>query len=471
MPQFQQVSGGACALTMYKESSPGYVAPGTKGVRLALYSEGFKRGSSKKPRTVINGKRGAGKPYTGMPQISGQLESAAYAPQLGHLLRALCGAAATQACQPVALASQPVQQLGPGFVGLACPAHGYVQDTVISISGTLAYDGVYRVGPGTTPDMLALAAPYVPETIAAGAKAHRGRVALLEGPAKDMGGTVALPVQGGVHALNEGEQVNIAGTVAYDGVYTLQAGTDGGWLVILATFEAEDFDGTATATPNFFAHTFTLPKRQPTVCMEKYLDFEDGAATNPYRRYGFCKVNGLSFSFGGDDELKFSLEFAVGREESATQSMDANPQSLPAVTMDNIETSVFVAGQRRGDVQNGSFNNAFGIEAKAAAGDLGQYSRMPEGDPDCKANMSVFLETDELQQLADARSTVPFALAICAATGDAVTFHYPEAELDAEGAAISGKEGLMQDFTVLAFVDRGQSVLRVELINRVLQYA
>ena len=81
MPQkFAQVSGGACSLTMYLEGSPGKVAPGTKGVRLALMTEGFKKGSSKKQRSVIRGVRGPGKPYAGLPQMSGQLESAAYAP-------------------------------------------------------------------------------------------------------------------------------------------------------------------------------------------------------------------------------------------------------------------------------------------------------------------------------------------------------------------------------------------------------
>ena len=68
------------------------------------------------------------------------------------------------------------------------------------------------------------------------------------------------------------------------------------------------------------------------------------------------------------------------------------------------------------------------------------------------------------------RSTVPFALVICAATGEELSFHYPEAELDANGAAITGKEGLMQDFTVMAFVNAGETVLTAELINRVQAY-
>ena len=44
-------------------------------------------------------------------------------------------------------------------------------------------------------------------------------------------------------------------------------------------------------------------------------------------------------------------------------------------------------------------------------------------------------------------------------------------ELDTEGAAINGKEGLMQTVTVMPFVDKGDAVMAVELVNRVESYA
>ena len=472
MPQYQQVSGGACSLVMYRESSPGVVAPGSKGVRLALYSEGFKSGNSKKARTVINGKRGSGKPYAGLPQMSGQLESAAYAPQLGHLLRALCNAPASTAETARTPGVKPVTDLGNGKVGIPCTGHGFVQDAVITVAGTTHYNGIYRVEAGVTADVIAIAAPFTAETLTAAARVYRGRAPFLSGEVRNMGGgLVGLPVVGMAHALNAGETVTVSGTTSYNGTYELKPGTGDGLLVVAKTFTAETFDGKPVAVPAFYRHVFTLPKRQPTVCMEKHLDFETGAAASPYRRFGFCKVNGLNFAFGGEDELKFSLEFAVGRETSAVEALDATPAHLPAAVMDNIETSVWIAGVRRGDVQSGNFSNTFGIEPKAAVGDLGQYSRMPEGDPDCKATMSVFLETDDLQRLVDARATVPFALAVCAVTGDEVWFRYPEMELDSDGPAISGKAGIMQDFTAMAFVDRGESVLTAELINRVPSYA
>lgn len=472
MPQqFAQVTGGGCRLTLYRESAPGVVTD-ANGVSLALIDEGFKRGSNKKQRTVISGKRGNGKPYAGMPQLSGSLDSPAYAPQLGHLLRALCGAPTTTAITAKPLDAAAVVQLEAGFVGLPCAAHGFLQDATITIVGSTHYNGTYRVEEGTTANIIAISAPYVAENIAAGARAVRGRAPFLSGAARDLGGgTVGLPCSGGVHALNAGESVTIEGTTHYNGTFALAAATTDGLLAITATYEAETFDGTPVAIPAFYSHAFALPKTQPTVCVEKYFDFDAGASATSYRRYHFCKVNGFKFDLGGDSELKISLDFTAGREVLSATPLDATPDQLPSIPMESIEGSIFVAGVRRGDVEKTSITNSFGIEAKAAVGDRGQYSRMPEGDPDCKSTLSVFLEQDDLQVLVDSSATVPVTFAVCSATGDELHVAYPECQLDSDGPAIDGKGGLMQDFTVLPFVDKGNSVLGFVLVNRVASYA
>lgn len=470
MTQHSQVSGGACSLVMYPETKPGIVADAAKGVQLAFLSEGFQQGASKKQSSVIRAARGAGKPTKGLPQMSGSLESAPYVPQIGYLLRALCGAASSKSCVAKTVTAAAVIDLGD-FVGIPCTGHGFVQDAVISIVGTQHYDGSYRVEAGTTADMLAINVPYLAETLAATAKIYRGRVPLLAGKVLDIsGGKVALPVAGGVHSLNVGEKVIISGTTNYDGEHILAQGTQNTALVIEATFTEETLNGTALAEPLFFEHSFALPQKQPTVCFEKYLDFDQGAAAFPYRRFGFCKVNGFNFSLGGDDELKFSLDFAVGKETQAAAPLDASPTNPPAVTMDTIEGSIWVANTRRGDIESVNVSNAFGIDAKAAVGDRGQYSRMSEGDPELSVSLSAFLETDELQNFVTAASTVSVAIGICAAQGEEFWIEYPEAELDSAGATISGKEGLMQDFTVMPFVDHGLSVMQFRLINRVQSY-
>ena len=182
MPQYQQVSGGACSLTLYMEEAPGKVAAGTSGVRLAFASEDFKRGSSKKQRSVIREARGSGKPYAGMANLSGSLESASYAPQLGYIIRALCGAPATTADGAGKALSGAVTDKGDGLVGLPCIGHGFVQDAVVSVTGSANYDGTYRVAPGVTADEVVIEAPYKAEALS-GATLHRGRVCVLSGAA------------------------------------------------------------------------------------------------------------------------------------------------------------------------------------------------------------------------------------------------------------------------------------------------
>ena len=469
---FQQVSGGACSLVMYPEAAPGCVEPGTKGVLLSFMNESLSRGSSKQQRQVITGKRGPGKPFEGLPQLGGGVEAASYAPQIGYLLRALCGKPQTTAESARPLDLDAAGEIETGIVGLPCAGHGFVQDAVITIHGTVNYDGVYRVKRGVTEDVIAIAAPFVAETFTAGAMVYRGRAPVLQGSAKDLGdGLVGLPVKGVEHALNAGESITVSGSVHYDGTYLLRPGTAGRYLSIQAAFAEEDFSGAALAVPAFYRHAFALPKRQPTNCFEKYLDFEDGAAGNKYLRFGFCKVNGWNFTFGGAEELRFNLDMAVGRREAAPEPLDAAPVTPPSVRMDNIECALWVAGVRRADVQSGTCSNAFGIEPQAAIGDRGQYSRMPEGDPDCSITMRVFLERDDYQALSENRATVPVSISNCCASGDEFWFTYDETELDVPDPSISGKQGLMLEVTAMPFVDAGETVLKAVIINRVASYA
>lgn len=467
----RQVTGGACRLIMYPETSP-KVADSAKGVVIALNSEGFKSGSNKKTSSTIRGKRGPGKPFRGLPSLAGSLESPAYAPQLGHLVRALCGAPTTTAESVKSCTAAAVTDKGAGFVGIPCVGHGFVQDAVISIVGSTKYNGTYRVEAGTTADEIVISALYQAEALTAAAKVLRGRVAILKGAAVNAGsGKSSLPTKA-AHGMSPGESITITGTTSYDGTYTLLSGTDGAALVITKAYAAETFDGSGSkyAALAFYRHVFALPQYQPTVTMEKYLDFEAGAATNPYRRYAGCKVNGFNLATGGD-ELVASVDMTPLAEVSSTSPLNASPASLPSPALQATEGAFWINGIRRGDVEKASFSASFGIEAKAAVGDLGRYSRNPEGDPDVKMSLECFLESDELQLLADADATVSCSLSFCGAGGEELWLTCPEAGVDSDGASITCKTGLMQNFTIMAFAENAASMLTFTIVNRVTSYA
>lgn len=472
MLTYRQVSGGNCRLVLYRELSPGKIDPADPGVIMDFISEGFSAPPNKQGSPVISGKRGQGKPNAGVPNFDGQVVLAPYAPLMGHVLRALCGKPVTSSVDDVTLLAEAVVDLGDGCVGLPVGAHDFVQDTAITITGTTHYNGSYRLLYGTDADVLVVKSRYVAETLTATAKAHRGLGAFLKGAAKDLGGgSVALPVQGVGVALNRGESVTISGSTGYDGTHTLQEGTSPRRLVISATYVEEAFDGSSVAVPQFYSHHFVLPKVQPTVAVEKYLDYAENAAKYPYTVFLSNKINGLSFPFGGESTLQITVPFAVGSAEPRTDPVKPSPQSLASISVQDREVALWLDGKRIGDIEKGNLSLAYGIEGKAAVGDMGKKSIQSEGDPVCTCSLTAYLQTDEYQQLSDMSATLPFALSISGAGGEELWFELPETEVDTGGAAIAGKAGVSQEITVTGFVDQTPTVNEFTLINRVASYA
>lgn len=474
MQKFRQVSGGNCRLVLYRESRPGVPDPADPGVVLAFYSESMGMDANKQGSAVITNARGQGKPVPGTPNYTGGLEVPPYAPQMGHILRALCGAPVTTAEASVELAEEAVTDEGLGYVGLPVAPHTFVQDTVVTITGTANYDGAYRLEYGTSKNMLVIKALYRAETIPAGARAHRGRGAFLDGAAEDLGeGKVALPVGGFGVALHEGESVTVSGTSDYDGEHVLQKGTNTRSLVIEAAYAAESFNGTPTAIPAFYRHEFSLPRNQPTFCLQKEFDYEAGASANPYTVILSNKLNGISFPFGGETEVKISLDCSVGSMGNVARPVNAaSPLVLPGIPFWDKESAVWIDGRRVGDVQKGNLSLTYGIEGQVAVGDMGKRSRQPEGDPTGTLTLTVFLEHDEYQQLADMAATVPVALSLSGANGEELWFRLPEVELDTGGSPqISGKGGLTTEVKAISFVDLADTSSKYTLVNRVASYA
>ena len=469
MQKYNQVTGGSCRLVMFRETKPGVIDSADDGVLLSMMSETFSAPASKQSSSVISGKRGAGKPYQGAPEYSGGVELAPYAPLIGHVLRALCGAPATSPESAVSI-SGSVTDEGHGYVGLPCSNNPFVQDTVISVLTDGPYRGSYRVEYGSTASRIVIKAPFSDSTIE-DASVIRGRAAWLTGEAVNLGsGKVGLPVSGLGASLNVGESIEIVGDANYAGTHVLLDGTAARQLVISAAFTEGTVSG--FARPVFSRHVFVLPKRQPTVCVEKYLDYDSEAGANAYTRFTSCKLNELSFPFGGDDELKLSLSFSVGSGVTSSESVsDSIPHALPAVPFQNREVALWINGERTGDIQSGTLTLNFGIEAGTAVGDMGRRTRQPEGEPSCTCDLVAFLEHDEYARLSEAAATIPFALSISGSGGDELWISFPEAELDTSGAQISGKAGLTQEVKATGFVDQGDAVVTFTLINRIGSYA
>lgn len=473
-PLFRQVTGGGSRLLMYRESAPGVVDPADPGVVLSLFEENLSVASNKQTSAVITGRRGAGKPVAGQPDYSGGIVLAAYSAQTGHILRALCGAPVTVQEEAFALAAGAVTDEGDGLVGLPAENSPFLQDAAVTILGTQNYDGTYRLMAGTSPDKLIISALFTEETLTAAAMAHRGRAAFFEGSARDLGGgLVALPLGGVGTSLSEGDSVTISGTTGYNGTFTLAEGTNSNRLVVESAFAEEEFTAGAVGVPAFFRHEFKLPRVQPTVTLVKELDFEEGAAKEPFHIFHSCKTSGFNFSFGGEAELRFDTSFVIGAAEN--RAVGVNPEleavNLPQTPWADKETAIWIDGARLGDISTASLTQDYAVEAAAAIGDMGKRYRLSEGDPTCSVAMTAFLEEDKYQQLADNGSTVSMDITMDSAIGDELQIHIYECELDSTGPQVNTKAGLTQEFTAMAFVENGDTLVGYTLINRVASYA
>lgn len=471
MPQFRQVTGSSSQLLLYRETAIKTPDP-TTAIFVAMSQENFADGVNKQQSAIIRNQRGPAKPFRGFLQLSGGATTAADAVQMPHFFRALCNASTSTAITAVPCDAAAVVDLGAGFVGLPTPAHGFQEGCSVSVTGTDNYDGTYRVAPATTPEVLAIRAPYVAETLTVAASLHRGRVAHIIGAKAGATGKIIFSTDG-YHRLVEGDTVSVEGLTAYEHDYVVSRVVDAKAFEVAGTHDPDaSFTGvTVWGIPHFWRHVFRLPKSQPTVCFEKTFGFEADAAETPTRRFLGCKINGMNFSVGGDSQLLLAFEVLPSDIQVSDKPLSDTPTMLPMVPLENIESSLYVDGIRRGDVETCSIQANFGVEQKNAIGDMGAYSRLPEGDPQISASLSAYLESDELQRLVDANATVRFEVVVHGDCGEEFVWGLPESELSSTGPTITSKSGLMQDFTVMAFVEKAPSILELTIVNRVASYA
>lgn len=471
MPQYRQVTGSSSQLLLYRETAMKKPDPAT-AIFVAMSQENFADGVNKQQSAIIRNQRGPAKPFRGFLQLSGGATTAADAMQLPHFFRALCGAPTSTLQTTADCEAATVVDMGDGFVGLPALAHGFREGCTVSVTGTDHYDGSYRVAPGTTDAVVVIRAPYLAETLTVAASLHRGLVSRITGAKAGTAGKVIFKTDD-YHRFVEGDTITVEGLAAYERDYTVARVVDAKSFEVSGAYEASaDFTGvTVWAIPHFWRHVFNLPKYQPTVCFEKTYGFEAGAAETPTRRFLGCKINGLNFSLGGDSQLLMAFEVQPMDVQVAEKPMSDDPKMLPMVPLQNIESSLYIDGARHGDIETCNVQANFSIEQKNAIGDMGAYSRLPEGDPQITAALSAYLESDAMQRLVDANATAHFAAIVHGDCGDEFEFGLRESELSSTGATISGKGGMMQDFTVMAFIEKAPSILELTIVNRVASYA
>jgi hypothetical protein len=460
MPAYNQVRGADCRVVMYPESALKTLATPVKGVVVPLLSESFTAKPNKQTKATITGKRAPGRPYRGAWQMGAGLNVPANVHLVPHLLLALCGAPVKTTVATQTLDAAAATDEGGGLVGIPCAAHGLEVDAVISITGSIAYDGTYRLQDGTTADKLMIKATYATETFAGTEILCRGIARFLDasGDAVDNGdGTVGIPCAD--HGFKPGETVTLDGTIGYDDDYELTSATTADVLVITETFSTETFAGTEIVSAKFYKRVFSLPKTQPSRMFEKFFDHDAGAATNEYDRYYGCKIDGLRIAYGGDGQLTLDVGITPSKfaEAVSAAASGSNVTTLPDVDFGMFEAAAYLDSLRLTELEDGQFDLGLGLEGKYGVGDHGEISRLNEGDPTLGGSLNCFLETDTLLNKARNDTPVQVDLAIFGARGEELWLTYPEAELNTDGRQIAGKTGLSIGFEILGYGDTAAS--------------
>lgn len=459
--QYNQVSGGASRLLVFSEKSPGVIEG--KGTVLPIQSESLESGRTKNERSIINGKRGGSKPFEGLSSPSGSVIIPCSVPHVSLLLKNLCGMPEETKCEAVVLSGSAVEFAE--FTALPAQDNTLMAGDTVSVFGTQHYDGTYILEKGTDREKLVINTLYAAEELV-DAQAYRGRSVHIFGNAVDNGNdTVILPIKNGAipHVLHAGDVLKISGTADYDGEHEIIAAAEDS-VTIAHEYAAEHFDVTAHAL--YYEKRYMLPKKQPTLAVEKYFDFDEGAAENRYRLFKQGKINSFNFDLGGDGEQLITVDILCGAEIARTKSYDDTPLEYPQIYVDKPYYNLYVNEVRRGEINTASFAASFGIEAQNAIGDRFDYTRMPEGEPQVSLSMNAFLENDYLQKLSDTNATVSVSIHGSSTEGEAFIIDMPECSLETKGAAITGKQGLMQEVTAKAFVEEAGSVLYFTVISR-----
>jgi len=137
------------------------------------------------------------------------------------------------------LAAAAITDLGNGNVGIPVTGHNYWQGEQITLSGTINYDGTYTLSDQAsgTADVLVIAHAYTAETLTGAETAAVANSAVID----NGNGTVDIPCP--EHGMVLGQDVTIAGTINYDGTYTLGDQTSADSLTVTATYTAEAITG------------------------------------------------------------------------------------------------------------------------------------------------------------------------------------------------------------------------------------
>lgn len=469
-----QAKGSLSRLVMAFENTYGSLPAVPVGKVMPFNTCGLKGDAPKNTPDTITGRRDPVRPFEGNQNVTGAIVVPVDFRNFPWWLRGCFGAPASTVNAAVNIDNAAAVDKGGGTVGIPITGHPFSAGDSITIIGTTNYDDDYTVLAASTTDEVVVTAAYQAEVFAgteAAALAVQSPLFIDNDDAVDKGdGTVGIPAT--AHGLSEGDSITIAGTVAYNGNYTVLGATTTNEIVITTTYAAETFAGTELAYKRYNVHVFTIGDSMPSMVIERR--FTDGAAFTTYMCSLGCRVGKLSIDVGGDGELTASLDITGASETNESTAIDATPDSLGILRAHNKQASLLEGGAALAAIGTKfSMNIDFGLDTDSfTIGGGGVRGDLPEGIVKAEGSLEVLFKNATImaKAIAGSESSIQCTLTSGIYTMD---FLFSELEYARTAPAVDGPKGVRMSLPWMAYFDdsTGDSVVTVTVANDVASYA
>lgn len=217
-----------------------------------------------------------------------------------------------------------------------------------------------------------------------------------------------------------------------------------------------------------YTHIFKVTGSQPSLVLEQqYPDIPT------YEMFNGCKVNGCSFTYGGDSELTANFSIIGAKRTIGDTTFASTLADIPLLKFSNFQGSIEMEGLPLGIVTSASLNADFGLDGNTyAIGGGGYRTGLPEGTLQVSGSIKAFFEDTEL--LNKAINNTPSSLNFkFASGGNSLGFFIEEVAFQQTSPGIESEKGIYINLPFKAYYKNGAggSAIVATLVNSQASYA
>lgn len=224
---------------------------------------------------------------------------------------------------------------------------------------------------------------------------------------------------------------------------------------------------TTTSLNGNYQHVFTVKENIPSFTMEKTF-----AGIGQFIRTTGCKVNDISFSFGGDGELTFSNSIMGAKETLETSAMSPNAAEAKMNRINNTMLTAKIDDTATTAINKFDFKFSNNLDGdKFPIGCQGYRKAACEGLATASGSIEAYFE--DATFLEKAEQNITCSMEIQATYGEySLAILLPELKFAKTSPAIDGPAGVMLNLNYNAFFrdNTQKSAVVITLVNDVASY-